>query len=329
MTVATDRRSAWTNYWSSGALHSLTGTLPDDYAGKLGRFWHEAMSWLEPEHRVLDLGTGNGALPAFACRLLPGRLPRIDAVDLAELAPLWLADAPAECRAAVHFHPRCEMEQLPFEPGSFHLVASQYALEYTDLQRSVAEIGRVLAPGGRVALILHAEHSRLAHVARAEASHSEWLLRPDGYLTAALALYPFIARAASPEGRAALQQDPQANASRARYNEAVASLTTRAEASDIPDLLLQALQTATRLTGAAAATGDARVATQPHVEYVAQLRNAALRYEELVEHALDAGEADQLVGLMEQAGLVDCRLGELFHENGALLGWTFTGRRPR
>ena len=326
--MATDRRSAWTHYWRSGVLHSLVGTLPDEYTGNLGRFWREAMSDLGAEHRILDLGTGNGALPAFACRSLAGRLPRIDAVDLAEVAPLWLADAPIECRAAIHFHPGCEMERLPFDPYSFNLVISQYALEYTDLPRSVSEIGRVLAPGGRVALVLHADHSRLAHVARAEASHSGWLLSSGGYLTAALALYPFIARAASPEGRTALQRNTEANAARTRYNEAVASLMARAEASDVPDLLLQTLQTVTRLTGAAAATGDENVAIQPHQEYASQLRSAILRYEELVEHALTSDEAQRLTGLLTQAGLVECRLEELTHESGALLGWCFTGRRP-
>ncbi len=47
-------------------------------------------------------------------------------------------------------------ERLPFPTQSFDFVVSRVALPYTDIPRSIAEIARVLRPGGSLWLTLHA-----------------------------------------------------------------------------------------------------------------------------------------------------------------------------
>ncbi len=46
-------------------------------------------------------------------------------------------------------------EALPFSDGHFEWVVSRVCLPYTDIPKSLAEIYRVLAPGGRVWMTLH------------------------------------------------------------------------------------------------------------------------------------------------------------------------------
>src|SRR3546814_5678640 len=95
-------------------------------------------------------------------------MPRIDAIDLAQVAPAWVSSQPAPCRQALHFHSGVFAEALPFDDNSFDLVTSQYGIEYCDDVRTTPEVARVLAPDGRVALLLHHADSRLAQVAREE-----------------------------------------------------------------------------------------------------------------------------------------------------------------
>lgn len=55
----------------------------------------------------------------------------------------------------------CTAESLPFQDDSFDLVISRVALPYTNIPESLAEMQRVLRPGGRVWITLHPMHMTL------------------------------------------------------------------------------------------------------------------------------------------------------------------------
>src|SRR5690606_29905342 len=112
-----ERQQAWTRYWQSGALHSCVGSYDGNYGGAIAALWRTQFNGLDDNKRLLDLGTGNGPLPALALATLGvATLPHIDAVDLAEPRPPWLTSAPAEAKARTVFHTGVRMESLPF-PG--------------------------------------------------------------------------------------------------------------------------------------------------------------------------------------------------------------------
>jgi SAM-dependent methyltransferase len=91
---------------------------------------------LDPAARILDLGCGSGSLRSQ----LEGR--NVFGVDL---DPHELARTPA-LRGVVAMSNR-----LPFRDSSFDLVISNHSMEhFADASGAIAEIGRVLAPGGRL-----------------------------------------------------------------------------------------------------------------------------------------------------------------------------------
>src|SRR3546814_19727237 len=114
--------------WSSDVCSSDLG----NYAGRIERFWLDSFAALGSGQRMLDIATGNGPIPQLACTHCAGRaagMPRIDAIDLAQVAPAWVSSPPAPCRQALHFHSGVSAEALPFDDTSFDMVTSLHGIE--------------------------------------------------------------------------------------------------------------------------------------------------------------------------------------------------------
>lgn len=320
------RQAAWSRYWQQGALHSLPDDFDGNYAGPIRAFWLRQFAPLTTGQRVLDIGTGNGALPQLACEACADDMPTIDAIDLAELSPAWLASQPQACRDAVRFHGGVSVEALPFADASFDLASSQYGLEYTDLGRAVPQLARVLKPGGQLALLLHHAGSRLAEVAREELRLGDWLLQPAGLLDRFEAILPLLAQAATADGRARLSGDPAANATRADFNRAMQALGREAEASPVPDLLHEARSFVAATLDGLGRNHDLQAALLACRDYRETLRDARLRHAELCDCAMDPDAMESFTGLLAQHGFTAIGHAPIEHDNGMLMGWTLTAR---
>jgi ubiquinone/menaquinone biosynthesis C-methylase UbiE len=132
-----------------------------------------------PGDRVLDVGTGTGALAlAVAGNTSAGRIVAIDPTramleqarenaaraDLAERVSLCCGSA----------------EAFPFRDSSFDVVLTSMAMHHTDVRRTLGEMARVLRPGGRLAI---------ADVSR----NPRWKGLVGLLLRAAMAIYHLIA----------------------------------------------------------------------------------------------------------------------------------------
>ena len=104
---------------------------------------------------VLDVGCGTGALTRQIYDALPADSPRrVCGVDAAE-AMIAVAGRKAGPRPGLEFVPALA-EELPFPGGSFDRVLSTFFfhhLNYGLKIRSLAEIWRVLRPGGQAAIL--------------------------------------------------------------------------------------------------------------------------------------------------------------------------------
>jgi SAM-dependent methyltransferase len=103
---------------------------------------------IEAGHRrILDVGCGAGQT-LVASNLRPGVLAvGVDVDHSALLLGRRLSDTICFIRA--------EGEALPFENGSFDLIISRVAVPYMRVDGALAEMGRVLRPGGSLWLVLH------------------------------------------------------------------------------------------------------------------------------------------------------------------------------
>lgn len=103
--------------------------------------------------RVLDVACGTGIVARQAASLV-GPTGRVVGVDLNPAMLAVARDLPREPAAALEYQ-QANAQALPFEVGSFEVVLCQHGLPFfPDRAKALAEFRRVLAPGGRVSVMV-------------------------------------------------------------------------------------------------------------------------------------------------------------------------------
>ena len=113
-----------------------------------------------PSGRVLDMATGTGAI---ALRLCQRDGLRVTAADITR-PMLQAAARRADSLASRLDLAECTAEAIPFADATFDAVVFTYLLRYVaDVPSTLAELARVLKPGGTMASLDFAVPSGLAH----------------------------------------------------------------------------------------------------------------------------------------------------------------------
>lgn len=184
----TDSIDAWTAYWQFNALPGES--VRPELDQLLEPVWNEVTDLLPDGARVLDMATGNGPV-ALSCaarsRTRRNHL-QIDAVDAAIIKPPVQSLDPEGHLPIVKFHDRVWLEQLPFGNEQFDGVLSQFGFEYADEEKAVAETARVLSPGGRIRLVMHARKGAVWRDINSRSSRLQEVLAEDGVLSLILQL---------------------------------------------------------------------------------------------------------------------------------------------
>lgn len=163
---------AWGEFWARNARKGGGGCMPQRWAAieqaQQGA-WKAFIAPVEGSPRVLDLATGDGRVLAWLMQMRPG----ISAAGT-DLAPQLPPPPPG---ATVM--PGVAMEDLPFEDDSFDVVTSQFGFEYGDTPRTAKEIARVLAPGGRVGLMVHRGDGPILEHNAVRREQIDWVLSQE------------------------------------------------------------------------------------------------------------------------------------------------------
>ncbi|HEV2748645.1 MAG TPA: class I SAM-dependent methyltransferase [Allosphingosinicella sp.] len=171
--------SDWDQYWHYDRIASCFDDAGStNYEDVVAAGWRGFFGSLPAGAAILDLCTGNGALPLIASQVSrnEGRDFAITGVDYAAIDPEKYVARLAEQLKAIAFLGGVRAEQLPFAAASFDAVVSQYGIEYTDLPRSLAEARRVIRPAGQVRLVMHAAEGAVAKGAKRQIEDADFLL---------------------------------------------------------------------------------------------------------------------------------------------------------
>ncbi|RUO37969.1 hypothetical protein CWE15_10645 [Aliidiomarina taiwanensis] len=156
----------WSQFWrSTNSLSSFSeGIAVEGYSAEIKEFWETSVAELGKNAVLVDIGTGNGALAVLMNDYSKAQKLswQIHGVDAAEIKPKALEESNDIFKGrfdGIEFHPETDMAKMPFEDASVDCVVSQFAFEYGDESAVLAEIMRVLKPGGRFVMMGHHKKS--------------------------------------------------------------------------------------------------------------------------------------------------------------------------
>jgi ubiquinone/menaquinone biosynthesis C-methylase UbiE len=141
----------WDSYWS-GRHDNEAFTNQGAGHPAIRQFWMDVFGSLTqaPDKlRLADFCSGNGAVVAIAFELFASDSPLICCIDHSSAAIQSLTNRFSSAQGIVS-----DVRSTPLQDASYLMVTSQFGIEYAGTQ-GVDEMLRVLAPGGRLALLLH------------------------------------------------------------------------------------------------------------------------------------------------------------------------------
>ncbi|WP_285162916.1 class I SAM-dependent methyltransferase [Shewanella goraebulensis] len=152
----------WSEYWNQGFLTSFGGAIDDNYEGALKHYWKGKFSELDNNFNMLDIGTGNGAIPMLLKSFVDGNLSgNVIGIDMAKVKlPQTFENSTVNIKLLSYI----DCTNLPFDTSSFDKCTSQFAIEYSDLIRSLKEVNRVLKLNGEANFIMHNSNSSVIEV---------------------------------------------------------------------------------------------------------------------------------------------------------------------
>jgi SAM-dependent methyltransferase len=131
-------------WWQEG----FTEGADAEYEEQILPLAAEHLSAPEPPARLLDVGTGEGQIARLAARL---GVPQVVGIDPTEAQVTLAAE-----RAGGPAYARAGADRLPFPDAAFDACLACLVFEHVEaMDAAIAEVGRVLQPGGRFLFFLN------------------------------------------------------------------------------------------------------------------------------------------------------------------------------
>ena len=301
----------WSEYWSSGRVEVMTvdtadGGPPYDTTS----LWRDFFQTLEPGARVIDLATGGGHVARIAAAA--GRSFEVVGVDYADLGP-HAGAAPQ----GLTLQGGVALEKLPFPPAAFDAATSQFGIEYAEPRAALAELARVLRPGGRALLLVHHAGSAICRSAAEQVAAFDKVVGEGAAVRQARRVFAAHARRAPADALRSAE---------ATFREAVQRMAGRltddpafAQAAGFVGYLDDLARNAARFEPTSA------LARLEHAETVNAAWRQRLRGQ--LAAALDEAGVERFLQRAERAGLERVARQEEHDARGAVIAWRLGLRR--
>ncbi len=312
----------WDKYWRSGSLTSLGSEYSQNYQGAYLAHWHSIFDALPAGARVLDIATGNGAIPLLFLQAMAQQHKALEllATDLSSVvnkaAIQGLVTNPALPWDSLSVFSGVNNTELPFDNAEIDVITSQYGFEYSPRKPTLDEICRVLKPAGKVYLVCHSTDSTIIQTNKSELRCLQQLLAPKGALAVFTELVKVLGPITSNKDIQQHKQPQRLERLRNQLNSAMASLADEFAQTfmdtGLVDLVGQLLQQ--RLS----------LAVKEKLRLVAQFRQELeqhkARLADLIQASMSQEDVNETVDYFASKGIITQRC-EPLKEHDRVLGW--------
>ncbi|MBA4805591.1 MAG: methyltransferase domain-containing protein [Brevundimonas sp.] len=301
----------WTDYWRAGREAAVTFGTPAGAEGlDSGALWRGWFAAFPAGARLLDLATGGGRIAGYALEAAAtaGKSFEIVGVDYAEAPPL----------AGCTLLSGVALERMPLPPEHFDGASSQFGIEYADPRPALAELFRVLKPGGRALMLMHHADSVISRQTADQVAAHDRVLGGGAAFRQARRAFAARAGGASAAARAAAD---------AGFRHAVERAAARLKPDPAYGPARYLVDYLTDLAARADAYEPASaLARLDEVE----TGSAAWRRRQTcqIRAALDAAGLEAFVARAVAAGLEPVERGPEHDARGALVGWRLALAKP-
>lgn len=322
----------WSGYWAKARVTTFSWQFDNNYDGEFLDFWRSQLSGNYTQ--IIDLACGNGALVWIANELVNQPQPRaqITGVDIADIEPFSTLGKNPVDYPQVRFIGNTGIDRLPFADGSIDLAISQYGIEYSDLDKTIPELGRVLSANGKMAFVLHDKQSDILRECAPQIGLINYVLDELQLEALFLKLDTLYNSAKSVKD---MQTRPDIVACRGEINLVLAEIGQRVE--DIKKIDGVALGSPLMANyvqhlknefpqGAPKKNGKRSKAI---VEHTRALKVGLSRIEDLWAAALSEQQLQALVELIKAEGFELLELGKIGYRGSANWGTILVARRAR
>lgn len=167
----------WEKYWRFNRIASCFDTNGSNYPPEVIQEWEKFFGSLEPGAKILDVCTGNGAVARIGAEISEAEDLGFDitGIDHAAIDPTKFTKTTLGLED-IEFMGGIKAEDLPFPDNSFGAAVSQYGFEYTNPEKTIVELSRVLTDDARMKLICHTEDAVQTETGKGELELLDFIL---------------------------------------------------------------------------------------------------------------------------------------------------------
>ena len=312
----------WSLFWRQGHSTTFGDYFKQGYAGAVADWWQSKLDTMSINSVVMEVGCGN-------CSLLPGMIKsgqkgKYIGVDLASIRLSPVAEQGlSESGIEVLLHSGTPAEDIPEPDDSVDLVASVFGIEYSDFDRSLPEVFRVLKPGARFCALLHHDDSVVTTMSRrAIAEYDSYDVRK-----VIDALNTISTERDRTPSIAGLKTNPRAEKSRKRINRLAEKYLSNTDPATANATMFEFMTDVLKFFKMMGAHSQAR---RQFISSLADEHKASHeRFKQMVSVAFDARGIENLQAKMRSLGFGETK-ANVIYTNDNIFAWElFTENRLR
>jgi ubiquinone/menaquinone biosynthesis C-methylase UbiE len=303
----------WSVFWRQGHSTTFGDYFKGGYDGAVAEWWQQYVDDIGTDAVIVELGCGNcSLLPLLVQSKKPVKYIGVDlaAIDVSDVAKQGLD----ESRVDVVLHSQTPAEKVPEPDGSVDIVASVFGIEYSDLDRSLGEVQRLLKPGGRFVALLHHSGSVVTTMSRKALSEYD----PVDLESTVAALRTISKARDETPVLANLKHNREAEQARAEINRLASKYLNDTNPNTANATMFELMTNALKFFKMMGASSEDR---RRFIDFLETEHNASSqRFQQMVAVAFDEGGLGHLAVKLENLGFGSVRT-DVVHTNDDILAW--------
>ncbi len=174
--MKTNYKSDWNAYWQSGLTTSCLSDSKDDYPEAIKTFWiKNLIPLLDDKTQLLDLCSGAGGIPKLLINSLQSTQSQLVCTST-DYTAIEHKNLNLD-NSSITYQGNCNCENLPFEESLFDCITSSFGIEYSNLDKTLEQIDRVLKNKGLFAAVFHTENSVIVSNSHQQIMQGNYLIK--------------------------------------------------------------------------------------------------------------------------------------------------------